>query len=132
MFQACGARCPACVLAYWMIVADLLGRQAGIGVLDHPVREDASADNNPLAGYPAGNPFNVGTGRPVDVAHVRLQRAEYSAEGAVGSSRGGIRSHPGGPMFEALGDAANAGEGEDRLVEQWCARGTGCGGGCST
>ena len=36
-------------------------------------------------------------------------------------------------MFEALGDAANAGEGEDRLVEQqWCARGTGCAGGRRT
>jgi hypothetical protein len=62
-----------------------LKRDAGLGVIDHAVRQDARADNCPLAGNAAWNSLYVGAFAPVD--HVGLYTAPSPAQpGASDSS----------------------------------------------
>ncbi len=51
-------------------LGDDLGRQAGLGVLEHAVREDAIADHDLLAGDFARYALNVGALGPVDHGEV--------------------------------------------------------------
>src|SRR5208282_3529630 len=61
---------------------DLL-RAGVVHVLGHAPRQNAGASNGPLPRYPAGNPFNVGAIRPIDVIHGSLLWRQHSTNLAI-------------------------------------------------
>jgi hypothetical protein len=58
------------------VTLKLLRCYAGVDIIDHALGEDAGADNYRLARNPAGNLFNVGAIRPIDLFHDNLGGGE--------------------------------------------------------